>query len=276
MALYTRIRRDPAAEQAAGRQCAAAPMRPCSRSRWARRVSPWLLTTAICALVFPAAMAAQPDAVPLDRVVAVVNRQVILLSDVDDAVQLAVLNPAPGAEGPMTRAHALEELISRALIEQQIRQEDLQSIEPTAAEVTARVEEIRRQLPACVRAHCSTDEGWKAFLNTHHLTEQRVESYLHNRMEILRFIEQRFRQGIEITHDEIENYYRNTLLPQYPAGVAAPPLGEVQSRIEEILLEQQVSALFDNWLDNLRTQGDVEVLDPALEVAQSPAGDDSK
>jgi len=240
-------------------------------------VSPWLLTTAICALVFPAAMAAQPDAVPLDSVVAVVNRQVILSSDVDDAVQLAVLDPAPGAGGAMTRPRALEELISRALIEQQIRQEDLQSIEPSAEEVTARVEEIRRQLPACVRAHCTTDAGWNAFLNAHHLSEQQVQSYVHNRMEILRFIEQRFRQGIEITHGEVENYYRNTLLPQYPPGVAAPPLGDVQSRIEEILLEQQVSALFDNWLDNLRTHGDVEVLDPALEIAQSPSrGDDSK
>lgn len=177
----------------------------------------------------------------------------------------------------MTRAHALEELISRALIEQQIRQEDLQSIQPTAAEVTARMEDIRRQLPACARANCSTDEGWEAFLNAHDLTQQRVQSYLRTRMEILRFIEQRFRQGIEITHDEIENYYRKTLLPQYPAGVAAPPLGEVQSRIEEILLEQQVNALFENWLDNLRTQGDVEVLDPALEIAPSPSqGDDSK
>ena len=276
MAFYTRIRRCLAAEQAAERQCFAAPMRPRPQVRWPSRVAPWLWAAVICVPLIPAAMAAQPDAVPLDRVVAVVNRQVILSSDVDDAVQLAVLDPAPGAEGPITRPHALEELISRALIEQQIRQEDLQSIEPSAAEVTARVEEIRRQLPACVLAHCSTDEGWKAFLNAHHLTEQRVQNYLHNRMEILRFIEQRFRQGIEITHDEIENYYRNTLLPQYPAGVAAPPLGEVQSRIEEILLEQQVSALFDNWLDNLRTQGDVEVLDPALEVAQTPAGDDSK
>jgi hypothetical protein len=234
------------------------------------------VTAAIGLWGFPAAIAAQAAPVPLDRVVAVVNRQVILSSDLDDAVQLAVLDPAPGADGSMTRPRALEELISRALIVQQIRQEDLQSIEPSAAEVNARVEEIRRQLPACARANCSTNEGWKAFLNAHHLTEQRVQRYLHNRMEILRFIEQRFRQGIEITHDEIEDYYHNTLLPQYPAGVAAPPLGEVQSRIEEILLEQQVSALFDNWLDNLRTQGDVEVLDPALELAQSPAGDDSK
>ena len=55
-----------------------------------------------------------------------------------------------------------------------------------------------------------------------------------------------------------------TLLPQYAAGEAIPPLDKVAPRIEEILLEQQVNVLFDDWLNNLRKQGDVEVLDPAL------------
>jgi hypothetical protein len=31
-----------------------------------------------------------------------------------------------------------------------------------------------------------------------------------------------------------------------------------------------VNVLFDNWLKNLREQGDVEVLDPALESPESP------
>ena len=45
----------------------------------------------------------------------------------------------------------------------------------------------------------------------------------------------------------------------------------VSPRIEEILLQQQVNLLFDEWLTNLRKQGDVEVLDPALESAEAPA-----
>jgi hypothetical protein len=38
----------------------------------------------------------------------------------------------------------------------------------------------------------------------------------------------------------------------------------VAPRIEEILLQQQVNTLFDDWLANLRKEGDVEVLDPSL------------
>jgi peptidyl-prolyl cis-trans isomerase SurA len=222
------------------------------------------------ALVAPCAAACAQSASPvvLDRVVAVVNRQAILLSDLDADIELSAIDPSEIGKGTPTPQHALEELISRTLIQQQIRQEDLQSVSPSDAEVKARIEEIRTELPDCVRAHCSTDAGWKSFLAAHGLTERRVEVYIHNRQEILNFIEERFRQGIEITHAQIETYYRNTLLPQFPAGETPPPLDQVASRVQEILLQQQVNALFDTWLDNLRSQGDVEILDPALETAQ--------
>jgi hypothetical protein len=212
------------------------------------------------------AQAAPPaNAVVLDRVVAVVNNQAILASDVEDEVRLAVLDPG-GAGVVLTPQHALEQLISRALIQQQIRQEDVQAAEPSQDDVNARLKEIRREVPACIRLNCASEQGWTAFLAAHGLTPQRVEAYLRYRVQILRFIEQRFRQGIRIAPEEVEKYYRVTLLPQYAPGEAIPPLDKVAPRIQEILLEQQVNVLFDDWLRNLRRQGDVEVLDPALEA----------
>lgn len=240
-----------------------------------RKFAEKAVRAAACAVVAAACMAAavghgqQAKPVVLDRVVAVVNRQVILASDVDDDIQLSVLDPVRGAEGVLTPQHALEELISRTLIQQQIRQEDLETIRPSAAEVKARIDAIRKELPACVRAHCSTEAGWKAFLAAHDLNQQRVEAYLRNRIEILGFIEERFRQGIQITQQQIAKYYRDTLLPQYPPGETAPTLDQVSSRIREILLEQQVNVLFGNWLDNLRKQGNVEIVDPAYELTQA-------
>ncbi len=211
--------------------------------------------------------------VVLDRVVAVVNNQAILDSDIDDEIRLSVLDPSRVGLGVLNRTHALDQLIARALIQQQIRQEDLQSAAPTQDEVDARLAEIRRELPSCVRHHCATQEGWKAFLALHNLTQERVESYLRHRIEILRFIEQRFRQGISISPQEIETYYHGTLVPQYAKGEAVPPLKEVSKRIEEILLQQQVNVLFDGWLNNLRKQGSIEVLDPTIQAVepQSPA-----
>ena len=211
---------------------------------------------------------ATPDSstVVLDHVVAVVNNQAILSSDIDAEIRLSVLDPGRGGLGALTRTRALDQLIGRALIQQQMHQEDTQAAEPTQAELDSRLSYIRKEIPACVRQNCASDAGWKAFLATRGLTQDGVETYLRYRVEILRFIEQRFRQGISILPQDIENYYRVTLVPQYAKGETVPPLDQVSSRIEEILLQQRVNALFDDWLSNLRKQGDIEVLDPALEA----------
>lgn len=207
--------------------------------------------------------------VTLDRVVAVVNHQAILSSDIEDELQLSVLDPSRAGLGELKPQRALQQLISRKLIEQQIRQDDIQAAEPSAEEVAARLREIQTELPICVRSNCGTESGWKAFLASHDLTPERVQSYLRNRLEVLRFIEVRFRQGIRISPEEIENYYREKLMPLYSPGQAIPPLDKVSPRIQEILLQQQVNILFDSWLENLRKQGEVEVVDPTLETAET-------
>jgi hypothetical protein len=211
--------------------------------------------------------------VVLDSVVAVVNNQAILSTDIDDEIRLSVLDPGRGGLGVLTRTRALDQLIGRDLIQQQIRQQDVEASEPSQAEVDGDLSEIRRELPACVRDNCASEAGWKVFLAAHNLTQERVESYLRYRIQILRFIEQRFSQGINISAQEIETYYRLTLLPQYAKGEPVPPLEKVSQRIEEILLQQRVNVMFDDWLSNLRKQGDIEVLDPTLEFSpqQTPA-----
>jgi peptidyl-prolyl cis-trans isomerase SurA len=231
-----------------------------------------VLAVALSPAQSPPQPAASPSSGPvvLDRAVAVVNKQVILSSDLDDEIRLSVLEPDRGRE--LTAQEALEQLISRTLIEQQIREQDFQTTEPTPQDVDARVANLRKQLPACVRENCATDQGWEKFLTEHGLTAARVQSYIRYRLEILSFIEQRFRQGIQITQQQIETYYHDTLLPQYQPGETVPPLDQVSSRIQEILLEQQVNVLFSNWLANLRQQGEVEVLDPALAPAIESAG----
>ena len=118
-----------------------------------KRGTAFLRTMAVCLVVSAAAsgmaqspaQGAQPaQAEVLDRVVAVVNNRAILASDVDEQMRLAVLEPGLTGASVLTPGLALEQLISRALIQQQIRQEDAQAAEPSQAEVEARVTEIRK------------------------------------------------------------------------------------------------------------------------------------
>lgn len=231
----------------------------------------WTIAAVLAACLAAPAMPqnAQPIApVVLDSVVAVVNRHAILASDIDEEIRLSVLDPARTGQKVLTRPRALEQLISRTLIQQQIRREDERSAEPSAGEVNSRIAELRKELPACVRENCASDAGWAAFLEAHGLTQERLNAYVRYRLEILGFIEQRFRPGIHIAPEEVDVYYRDTLLPQYRPGEMVPPLDTVAPRIEEILLQQHVNVLFDDWLTNLRKQGDVEILDPALETPE--------
>ena len=222
--------------------------------------------TLLLGAALPCAHAQPPASSPqvLDRVVAVVNNRPILRSDITNEIRFSVLDPNE-VDGTQTPQRALQQLISRSLIEQQIGKEDESSALPGDDEVKSRETEVRTELPACVRMNCATDAGWQAFLKKNELTAAQVEDYLRRRLEIIRFIEIRFRQGIRISDRETEAYYRDQLLPQYANASQAPPLSAVAARIEEILLEEQVNVLFGNWLDNLRKQGDVEVLDASLE-----------
>ncbi len=202
----------------------------------------------------------------LNEVVAVVNQDVLLASDVDREMRLEHLLPG-GGEDDNSAAGALSRLITRLLIEQQIRIEDPDQLNPDPAEVQKSLIGLRQDLPACKLTDCMTDEGWNNFLASLDLTPEEVETYWKDRYAVLGFIGQRFRNGIRISQEEIADYYRKTLLPQYRHPQDAPQLKSVSARIEEILLQQRVNALLDDWVRSLREEGRIEIVDSTLRAA---------
>ena len=218
------------------------------------------------ALAQPDAPAASTDAnAPhmLDRVVAVVNNQVILASDIDFELRVFRLLPI-GRRGDFTRAKALERLTTRALIEQQIVQQDPHGMDVLPKDVEDSLAELRESLPACRHRECVSAAGWASYLATLGLTPDRVSEYWSRRMAVLRFIEMRFRSGIRVAPEEIQKYYREELIPKYASPADAPPLDKVSARIQEVLLQQRVNGMLNDWLKSLQDQGQVEILDPAL------------
>ncbi len=201
----------------------------------------------------------------LNAVVAVVNQQVVLNSDVDEEMRLVHLLPG-GNQQDNSASAALERLITRLLIEQQIRIEDPSQLNPDPKDVEESLIGLRQDLPGCRLTDCMGRVGWTTFLAGLDLTPEQVAAYWKSRYAVLGFIEQRFRSGIRISPDEIDEYYRKTLLPQYHNPSHAPPLKAVSDRIQEVLLQQHVNGLLEDWVKSLRDQGQVEILDPALRV----------
>jgi peptidyl-prolyl cis-trans isomerase SurA len=215
-------------------------------------------------------------AVVLDHVVAVINGSVILQSDVYEEMSYAVLQPFAAGTSRNTPQRALQRLIDRDLILQQMQ--TAQTVTPpTPEEVQQRLTQLRSVIPECANYHCQTDAGWKNFLSANGLTEKEVEAHWSQRMLLLSFIQSRFGSGVRITPAEIADYYNKTLVPQFhDKTFKPPPLTEVSSRIEEILLQQRVSSLLLEWLQSLKSEGSVSILDPAYgRVGTTGDGDDS-
>ena len=194
----------------------------------------------------------------VDRLVAIVNNDIILESDVDEEERFSRLYPYRITSGDTARDQAITRLIDRALILQQER-----GVQPEIPNTTVEEEEadLRKDLPACAAADCASDTGWQKFLTSSGFTEAELRDRLRQRAEVLRFIEQRFRSGIQITDKQVEDFYTGTMLPQYKKEHATPPALDVLApRIEELLLQQQVSSLLDQWLKTLRETGSVRIL----------------
>jgi peptidyl-prolyl cis-trans isomerase SurA len=225
-----------------------------------------LFGAAIACAQSPAASptASAPSGVPvvLDRVVAVINDVVILESDVDEEMRFADLQ-GPGLQsGKSAEQNALERLIDRDLIMQQINATQSPMVQPSPEEVKRQVDSLRVQIPQCAEQHCQTDAEWRAFLKARGLTEQEVEDHWRERILILAFIQSRFGAGIRISQPEIEDYYQHNLVAEFARRkLPPPPLATVSSRIEEILLQQQVNTFLQEWLEGLKQEGSVNVLD---------------
>lgn len=196
--------------------------------------------------------------VTLDRVVAVVNGELILESDLDAEARMGAFQPL-GERTTATREELTERLIDRDLILQQM---PLQPQAPvSSAEVDAELAVLRKSIPECAAYRCETDSGWERFVVAQGFTVGELEQRWKQRMEVLRFVEARFRMGIRISPAEVEAYYKTTLVPAYAAEKAsAPPEASVADRIQEILLQQEVDKLLDDWLTSLRAEGSVRIL----------------
>lgn len=195
----------------------------------------------------------------VDRIAATVNGELILQSDVEEEERFTRLYPYGDAEGKSPDEQALTRLIDRTLILQQLN--GFPQTPVTDQEITKEENDLRKDLPACANADCTSDKGWQKFLAADGFTEEELRDRLRQRARVLRFIEQRFRSAVRISDKQISDFYTNTMLPEYAKQhAAAPPLDTVHDRVQEVLLQQQVSSMLDEWLKTLRESGRVRIV----------------
>lgn len=163
--------------------------------------------TALCVALVPAAAAAGPRVV--DRVAAVVNEEMIALSEVNDRAQaeLAALD-AEGQGTPEKRRaalrHALDELIADRLL---VAEEKSSGIEVTDQEIDYAIEDVRRQnnLDAASFESALASKGQS-------LTAFREK--MRRDLGAMKLIGQKVRAKIKVSDEDVKAEYARTVRAQ--------------------------------------------------------------
>jgi len=195
----------------------------------------------------------------IDRIVATVNRDVILQSDWDDEVRYEAFVGGRPLDHVTSedRKSALDRLIDQALLREQTHPA-IASPAPVK-EIERRITEARQQF-----AGADTARGWNDLLQRYGLTQAGLEARVAAQIELMQLVEDRLRPTVSIDAKTIESYYNQELLPQLrQAGAQDVPLAQVTTQIKELLTQQKVNQMLSAWLHSLRAGSEIHTETPA-------------
>jgi len=151
-----------------------------------------------------------------------------------------------GEPTPEENKNALNRIISQRLLAEQMERSEGSSKEAEQnAEDT--LKSVREKFPA--------PAAYREALKSLGMTEPQVLQRLELYERTLQMINNRLRPAAVPDPNEVEDYYKNTFVPEYQKahGGPPPPLDDVREQIREILVQKKMNLLLDNWLDRLKS-----------------------
>jgi hypothetical protein len=183
-----------------------------------------------------------------DRVIAVVDDDPILASDLEQAIALGIETRRAGEDDTALRRRVLD-----ALIEERLRFHEVDRFgftEVPVEEIEARYEEIRRRF--------ADAETFRRRLREVGSSEESLRQLVARQLMVLTYVEERVGARVFVSLDDIRSYYENVLAPELGGkGAPVPPLPEVRERIRGVLREQRLNEEIERWTASLRAEADV-------------------
>ena len=205
------------------------------------------VTRALTALALGAAVSLMPAAARgevIDRILAVVNRELITLSDVAAAIRLGLV-PAPQQGSDPTRA-VLDALIDRQLELGEANR--YQPPEPAESQIQARME--------AVRSRFNTPAAFAQALANSGLSEDQLMLRLREDLRIEAYLNQRFGVPRPASDQELIDYYR-AHTADFSTASGVRPFAEVREQIRARLSALQRASLVADWLTSLKRRTEI-------------------
>ena len=184
----------------------------------------------------------------VDRLVAVVNDDPILLSDVRRVIGLEMVELLPGESRRQLERRVLDGLIDQRMRLHEIERHNFAPLPP--AEIDRQVERIGSAF--------ETPEDLARQLDRLGLDEDGLRQLVARQLKVLVYVEQRLGPRIFVRLEDINTYYDDVLVPEMAdQGLEPPPLEEVRDQIRDLLREKQLNREIEAWTEELRLEADV-------------------
>lgn len=181
----------------------------------------------------------------VDRIIARVENDVILLSDVRALGRYQQFLDGKSE----TDAQILDRLIDQWIV----RTEADVSHSPRPSET-----DIDRGLTR-VQDSFGSEQEYEAKRKQAGLGEQDVRAMVASQLYLSNYLDSRFRPAVQIDPREIEDFYKTAVVPRAKArGQEPPPLDAARDSIQEALIQNGINQQADQWLKESRLRLHVE------------------
>ncbi len=186
----------------------------------------------------------------LDQLAATVNGQVVLASDIDEELRYEYFSAKrPLTDiSPVDEKDALNRLIDQQLVREQMHSADFKAVDAGAVEKAFET----------FKSDYGSSESWIAALASYGMTEVAVRGHIETELNQLRLIDLRLRPSIQVDAESVRNYYEQKVLPKLPPG-QHPSLQDSTPAIRELLIQQEMNASLDSWLQALRAGAKIRI-----------------
>jgi len=178
----------------------------------------------------------------IDRIAATVGKQVIAESQVYEEIRVtAFLAGAQPDWSDSSRLQTVNRLVDQTLIRREIDATRFPEAPPEEAA------KLLEQLKTATK-------DFEASLASNRLTDAIIQKHLQWQVTLLRFVEYRFKPGVEVTDTELNDFYASQVKQWKAEGKAVPTLDEVRPDLERLLTAKYVDQALDLWLGDQRTE----------------------
>ncbi len=189
-------------------------------------------------------------AATVDRVAAVIDREVIAVSEVSQMVETRFFAHPAGQSDDDYRHMVLENLIAQALRYRDVERFGAQDIPKDSIE--ARLLEIQKRF--------ASPAEFAAALQRAELTLDDLRTLVKRQLQVEAYIQERFAPLVFIPNEDIDAYYRGTWSQQRRTrGLPIPPIGDVREEIRTLLRSDRLQQEVETWTTQLRTRANVDV-----------------